>query len=58
MDRFVYKNLMGTINQKSTIQTQKRKSNPNNTIDSHHITRKMNKNGRKEKGPARTSPNN
>ena len=32
MDRFVCQNLMGTINQKFTIQTQKRKSNPNNTI--------------------------
>ena len=58
MDRFLCQNLMGTINQKSTIQTQKRKSNPNIPIDSHHITRKVNKNGRKEKGLIRTSPSN
>ena len=44
---------MGTTNQKSTIppknlHTQKRKNNPNNTKDTHQITREQKRKGRKK----------
>ena len=51
--RLLYQNLMGTTNQKSTIppknlHTQKRKNNPNNTKDTHQITREQKRKGRKK----------
>ena len=50
---------MVTANQKSTIDTQKkRKYNPNNTKDSHQIKREKNKRGREEKKPTKQILNN
>ena len=46
--RLVYQNLMGSTKQKSTIDTQRRKSNPNNIQDRHHITREQKREGRKK----------
>ena len=56
--RLLYQNLMVTENQKSTIDTQKRKNSPNatlNTIDNYQIT-KENKRGREEKRPTKLNP--
>ena len=47
----IYQNIMGTTNQKTTINTfiKKKKQFKCNTKDSHQITREENKRGREEK---------
>ena len=57
--RLLYQNLMGTTNQKSTIDThtKKKKQTKHSTKDRHQIIREENKKGREEKTPSKTKPN-
>ena len=57
--RMLYQNLVGTTNQKSTIDThilKKKKSNTNTTLKTV-IKSQENKKGREEKSPTSTNPN-
>ena len=55
--RLIYQNLMGTANQKSTIDThtKKKKESKHNTKVNYQITREENKRGREEKRPIKTN---
>ena len=58
--RLLYQNLMGTANQKTTIDTHKKKKKQlkQNTKDTHQTTREENKRKRKERRPKKQIQNN
>ena len=56
--RLLYHNLVGNTNQKSTIDTKKKKESKQNTKISHQITREENKRVRGEKELKKQIQNN
>ena len=56
--RLLYKNLMVTTDQKSTIDThtKKKKQSKHNSKDSHQIAREENKRRKEEKSPTKSNP--
>jgi len=56
--RLLYQSIMVNVNCKSIVDTQKRKSNPNNTKVSDQITGEENKRGKKKKDLQKQIQNN